>query len=67
MQVFFVINDIIIILILQKTPAIYARLLKKSIKIKYFNVLITFFFDDDNDINIVFETFTDSLIANLLL
>ena len=45
----------------------YACLLKKSIKIKHFNILITFFFYDNNDINVVFKTFADNLIASLLL
>ena len=45
----------------------YARLLKKSIKIKHFDVLATFFSDGDGEIDIVFETFADSLVASLLL
>ena len=45
----------------------YTRLLKKSIKIKYIDVLATSFFDGDGDIDIVFETFADSLVASLLL
>ena len=42
-------------------------LAEKLTKITSFNVLITFFFDDDDDIDIVFETFVNNFVLSLIL